>query len=135
MKDYSAMSNLEINKAVAESLGNHSVALPFDCLSGDSVEWEITEAHSLSREGMLMARARRIRKDFCNKPSDAWPIITKHKISLNFSPSEDWMASSGGYFKEGEWELDLVPSSYYDHTNPLRAAMIVYLMMKEKGDA
>ncbi|HHH1927481.1 TPA: phage protein NinX family protein [Yersinia enterocolitica] len=127
MTDYSAMSDFEINKAVAESLGNHSVALPSDCLSGDSVECEITEAHGLSREGMLMARARRIRKDFCNNPADAWPIITGNRINV------EWHEYKDDTFKPYALSNETMISCYAD--KPLRAAMIVYLMMKEKGDA
>lgn len=58
----------------------------------------------------------------CNNPRDAWPIILENEIKLDPRSSHaklPWMAS----FED---------QCYSIHKNPLRAAMICYLMMKEK---
>jgi hypothetical protein len=46
-----------------------------------------------------------VKKDFCNNPSDAWPILKEYCIDINWDGDSD--------------------------SEPLRDAMIVYLMMKE----
>jgi len=67
--------------------------------------------------------------DYCNNPSDAWPIIFQNDIMLNPSCADSlWKAEQG---------LRVKPSGFYSvatayDTNPLRAAMIVYLMMKDE---
>ena len=60
------------------------------------------------------------RFDPCNDPSDAWPIILESKISIiNYRHSKDeWYAVDRGTDNASE-----------STDNPLRAAMIVYLMM------
>ena len=68
--------------------------------------------------------------DYCNNPSDAWPIIDENRINL-ISPIEtrdSWTASQtkGG----GNWSIN--DFSVVDK-NPLRAAMIVFLMMQEQS--
>lgn len=59
-------------------------------------------------------------KDYCNNPADAWPIIVDNKISLTCHHSR------------GEWSAVFNAENICFHANnPLRAAMIVFLMMKE----
>ncbi|MGY0156408.1 phage protein NinX family protein [Edwardsiella tarda] len=66
--------------------------------------------------------------DPCNNPNDIWPLIIENGIVVKRSGDEciatsvewaDWMMASTG--------------NCYSHDNPLRAAAIVYLMMKEAG--
>ena len=66
--------------------------------------------------------------DYCNKPSDAWPIILENKIGI------DTIGFKGG--EERVWWAELAydeygSNHYAEHENPLRAAMIVFLMMGE----
>lgn len=59
--------------------------------------------------------------DYCNNPNDAWPIIFENKISLDPRKSLaklPWMAS----VSDQVWATD---------KNPLRAAMICFLKMKD----
>lgn len=58
--------------------------------------------------------------DYCNNPSDAWPIIYDNHISIinNYG----WGAC---HHRTG------IESSM--HVNPLRAAMIVFLMMQDEA--
>ena len=105
MKDYSKMSDFEINKAVATALGMD--------VSGATEE-----------NNMMYGYV----PDICNNPSDAWPIIFSSRIMLNpYCADELWKAEVpcgfDGFFKE-------YATCY--HRNPLRAAMIVFLMMKDK---
>lgn len=59
--------------------------------------------------------------DICNNIVDAWPIIFENRITVNpyDNPSEGWFATYDTSF-------------FIDSENPLRAAMIVYLMMKDE---
>lgn len=56
----------------------------------------------------------------CNSWADAGPIIQAHQINLN-SVSQGWVASDNGAHD----------CNYSVHENPLRAGMIVFLMMQE----
>lgn len=60
-------------------------------------------------------------RNYCNNPADAWPIITGSMISICpvGNDGQLWEASGMGGMKAD-----------YDK-NPLRAAMIVFMMMKE----
>ncbi|MGL4751469.1 MAG: phage protein NinX family protein [Aeromonadaceae bacterium] len=57
-----------------------------------------------------------------DNPSDAWPIIMENKIAVMPWNSQEWQAF---IMKDGELTLRV------RHSNPLRAAMIVFLMMQE----
>ena len=58
-------------------------------------------------------------KDYCNNPSDAWPIIKSNHINIGWAGDEEWFART-------------VHTAKVFDSNPLRAAMIVYLMMKDE---
>lgn len=65
-------------------------------------------------------------RDYCNSWADAGPIIEKFGIGLmpfKKSPAKAWPLSVG-----------LLSNASVEHENPLRAAMIVYLMMHDKGE-
>lgn len=62
--------------------------------------------------------------DYCNNPSDAWPIIESNRISIRNRYEGDWKA-------ENEWG----ESRFHVACNPLRAAMIVFLMMQDAKHA
>lgn len=106
--NYEDMSDFEINKRVAEAVG-----------------MEISSDHSGAYVGVIKRSMGSLPSymhvNHCNSPSDAWPIILENKITI-FSPNDThddslWMA-----------ELD---ESHMFSANPLRAAMIVFLMMQE----
>lgn len=58
--------------------------------------------------------------NYCNSWADAGTIIRKNRISIKNRFEGNWMA-------ENEWGI----SYRAIHDNPLRAAMIVFLMMHE----
>lgn len=63
-------------------------------------------------------------RNYCRNPADAWPIITANKISIYAMSEKDG---------RGRWgaEAFYPNESYHFNDNPLRAAMIVFLMMQE----
>lgn len=115
MKDYRKMSDFEIDKAVALSLGVEVVEWNGKIFGG--VERKIDNVTSVI--GVI---------DYCNNPSDAWPLIESNLICLMadvFCEPQDggkWIAQPAY-----GWQHEMVRND-----NPLRAAMIVYLMMKDK---
>lgn len=64
--------------------------------------------------------------EYCNNPEDAWPIITENRIGIIPAPD-------AGKWKSAHREVgkDDTPYHFTQSDNPLRAAMIVFLMMKE----
>lgn len=62
----------------------------------------------------------------CNNPADAWPIIVENGITLAFQDG-NWWADNLAYWVDGvEWSIGGIIDK-----NPLRAAMIVFLMMQD----
>ena len=61
--------------------------------------------------------------DYCNNPSDAWPIILDSKITVRPWNNDEWQS-----FTMDGYDYDFMAW----HENPLRAAMISFLMMSEK---
>lgn len=109
MKDYSAMTYFEINKAVANYLGK---AIQPDCCQdmGNAGFGDVILQNGDS-------------KDYCNNPADAWPIITENEINIIFNWNEDGLHAALGEF----------PGIFLEtRGNLLRAAMIVFLMMKDQ---
>lgn len=116
MKDYSKMSDFEINSAV------HNIALDLgyrlEFIGNGVVKWSngaevITTTYIGYQKNGL--------HDYCNNPSDAWPIIVENKI---------WIQPD--MVGDGFWHcMDCNDDIHAKDNNPLRAAMIVYLMMKD----
>lgn len=107
MTDYSKLSDFEINKQVAFHIGLRTV--------------------ERAEEGGF---------DPCNNPADAWPIMTENKISVMWMTAEkQWCAWANGNLEEGCWEWSYCPDEYHHDDNPLRAAMIVFLMIQESQHA
>ena len=121
MKDYNEMSDFEINKLVAMTIegvdfdivGNAKYAV--DCfiksIDGESVNvlWSGDREYSFFNP--------------CNNPSDMWPLILEIGICITVNRFGEWYASaldSVGEFKQ------------WSDKNPLRAAAIVYLMLKDE---
>jgi len=105
--DYESLSDFEINKLVAEALGFAPK------------EWAGRDDVVLIKEmGFAML------KDYCNSPSDAWPIITESRMSMEYE------CDVKGWYLEVE-SADGRCFFAYNH-NPLRAGMIVYLKMQEQ---
>ncbi|EIQ8120684.1 DUF2591 family protein [Salmonella enterica] len=107
MKNYGDMSDSQIAQKVFFFLSGNL------CPNGGL-------AH-ICPDGFFFFDDKNIKRKFdpCNNPADAWPIITNNFISVIPSTHRDiWFADGQG----GETTFD---------TNPLRAAMIVFLKMNE----
>ncbi len=118
MKNYKEMSDFEINKAVFFLSGIDYEDCDYNPFPADCTEFSYGDG------------ANWYEFDPCNNPSDAWPIIQRYKISICFEYGESFtyhgiqQQSGDGYIEGYDYE--------YTDKNILRAAMITFLMMKEK---
>ncbi|HII2691682.1 TPA: phage protein NinX family protein [Escherichia coli] len=126
--DYSQLSDFEINVAVFEAIHNGSpdykegengdmvlVSFEGDIVNGDAVEVEV-ERGSFNP---------------CANPADAWPIITENNISIILdNPSMPCATDNARDLFD-----DAGPNVGVAYDNPLRAAMIVFLMMQDANNA
>ena len=97
-------------------------------LSDFEINKRVAVAHGIDCSGInseSMMWQYNLPKDYCNNPADAWPIIVSNKMSICYHEEhEKWFA-----------DTDTDDSPMAINNNPLRAAMIVFLMMNEKdGD-
>lgn len=125
--DYSKMSDFEINKRVALASGKN---IKFISVDVDDNEIGVIVGQKHTRQ--------RLPFDPCNNPADAWPIIVANKISI-VSLDNKWIAAPVDTVIDGitgDSEVCFYASSdaVFD-VNPLRAAMIVFLMMQESKNA
>ena len=101
--NYNELTDFEINKLVA-------------------IKWLPERQHDFIKEkndrheGMQVFHLGEV-YDPCNNPSDAWPIILENEISI-IPNGGNWAATNS--------------IAWHDCDNPLRAAMIVYLMMGDE---
>ncbi|WP_261412046.1 DUF2591 domain-containing protein [Serratia quinivorans] len=124
MTDYSKMSDFEINKAVAIALGAKQVDY---YENGDrcAIFYELGDKNLTVRRGKSLLSEK---FDPCNNPADAWPIIVDNRISLMMDYA-DWDKCTAAYGDDGHFS----PEIECTEENPLRAAMIVFLMIQEQG--
>ncbi|EMN1166501.1 DUF2591 domain-containing protein [Enterobacter hormaechei] len=115
--DYSKLTDKDINKLVAFALGCKEV-VP-DIFMSDDRRYEFDKPKNKSGNKFFF--------DPCNNPADAWPIITANKISIYAMSEAD---------KRGGWGAEAFhPNDAYSfNDNPLRAAMIAFLMMQESAN-
>ena len=107
--NYEEMSDFEINKQVAINRGGYQGHV-------EHMQHGVKESDRASH-GLLFTE-----RDYCNNPSDAWQIIVANRINVYASEGPDfmpWMAGCGGFMVSNK--------------NPLRAAMIVFLMTQEQA--
>ena len=114
MKDYSKMSDFEICGYV--SMHEHG----FSWIEFDDEMSSHVKCGNEGSPGFAIVEV----KDYCNNPSDAWPIIVANKI---------WIQPD--MVGDGLWHcMDCNDDIHAKDMNPLRAAMIVYLMMKDEEE-
>lgn len=115
--DYSKMSDFEINKLVALASGKNIKLISVDA---DDNEIGVIVGQKCTRQ--------RLPFDPCNSPADAWPIIVDNGISLECIVVNR---------HEKTWRAQFKPAYVkhrVNHKNPLRAAMIVFLMMQDDNN-
>lgn len=106
MKDYASMSDVQVSKAVGDAIGIQWANL-------DDNYHELCYWPEPDDELRIF--------DPCNNPADAWPIITDSMISIRPVGDDGQLWEASG--------MDGMKADY--DKNPLRAAMVVFLMMKE----
>ena len=137
--NYETASDFDINKAVAEAL---SLKISSDQYMGYGDRDENVVLLSVLSEGDKAV-------DYCNNPSDAWPIIVENRISVLHSSEyrykfDEWEAKTTKYIDDPNKDYvdeiaeklghmsGTVKFYHASDINPLRAAMIVFLKMKEQ---
>ena len=119
--DYSKLSDFEINSAVHNALMKEPYKIEF--LGNDRIRWVRGSTNVTTGK---VEYSKKSLKDYCNNPSDAWKIIVDNGISLECIVVNR---------HEKTWRAQLKPAYVkhrVNHKNPLRAAMIVFLMMQEE---
>ena len=120
---YEYVSDDEIAAQVLNCTGYKSI----DCGYG----YEIF----LSKEGRKdvgIKASGKFKFDPCNNPSDAWPIILANNISITKCLHlDEWEVFGGGVLVDYEHCIISECGCFCSNKNPLRAAMIVFLMMQE----
>jgi len=117
MMDYSVLHDAEINMKVCAALGLG--------LSGYA---------RLIRQGdaTILLDDNKTLVDYCNNPTDAWPIIMKSGINLFTDMIPHGLL---GQARASTTRADAVSDCIIiSDKNPLRAAMIVFLMMQESAN-
>lgn len=121
--DYSKLSDFEINSAVHNALMKEPYKIEF--LGNDRIRWVRGSTNITTGK---VEYSKKSLKDYCNNPADAWKIIVDNGISLECIVVNR---------HEKTWRAQLKPAYVkhrVNHKNPLRAAMIVFLMMQEKSN-
>ena len=115
--DYSELSDYEVSKRVAMAVGGF-------------LEEDFCETHSV-----IFRRHGRHQYSFfepCTNPNDAWPIIAESRISILFDGTDSRYEG-----EHHQWCDAISPCQKFGiqhQLNPLRAAMIVFLMMQESAN-
>ncbi|EPQ4602493.1 TPA: DUF2591 domain-containing protein [Citrobacter freundii] len=125
--DYSKLSDFEINKLVA--IASRLLVQEID----DSKSTGMTSKyHELRPHTVWVSDGENPWEQFAPTLcwEDAGPIIQAAGISIVKYGHGMWLASSDAYWVDGvEWQIDGEA-----HQNPLRAAMIVFLMMQDSAN-
>jgi len=120
--DYSKMTDFEINSAVHNALMKEPYKLEF--LGNDRIRWTKKGSDVVTEK---VAYGKTTLKDYCNNAVDAWPIMHREGIGVGFDEYEqEWTAFQA--LRNGKINQ---PAATHSSTNPLRAAMLVYLQLQE----
>ncbi|HCD8426471.1 TPA: DUF2591 family protein [Escherichia coli] len=111
--DYSQLSDFEINRMVGDIIFKGLWASKPETSGNNTNKWYYGNADTTFEPLNHLP-------DYCNDPSASWPIIEKYRISIINLDEDEWGARGVAYCK----------SKRAIHENPLRAAMIVFLMMQ-----
>ena len=95
----------------------------YEAMSDDEINYEVAK-HSFDAEWLERYHGKEgMVPDYCNSADDAWPVILEHGISMCKPNSyrDEWSC----FLRDS---IGFVSNIVY-HERPLRAAMIVFLMM------
>ncbi len=116
---YEEMSDFEINYLVAK------IATVGEVISKDDM-WPVDNANAV--QVIYRVGVSGEYKDYCNDPADMWPIIFEYGIEISPLYRGEWCAS---YISEYTYNEDPIYGLQFSGENPLRAAAIVFLMLKD----
>ena len=123
--DYSQLSDFEINRMVGDVIFKGHWACKPETSGNDTDKWYYGNADTTFEPLRLLP-------DYCNNWSDGGPIIVSNQISLMYEEAIGKWCAGKPYWVDGcEWQLDI---DVMDE-NPLRAAMVFFLMMRVAKDA
>ncbi|EKZ6391750.1 DUF2591 family protein [Klebsiella aerogenes] len=125
--DYSRLSDFEINRMVGNLIFKGLWACKPGTSGNDTSKWYYGNADTTFDPLNPLP-------DYCNDWSASGPIIVNNEISLN-SYGSAWEASFEHDAPIGSFGTDETVTSGYEHRNPLRAAMIAYLMKQGQANA
>ncbi|EFN7975396.1 TPA: phage protein NinX family protein [Escherichia coli] len=117
--DYSQLSDFEINRMVGDIIFKGLWACKPETSGNNTNKWYYGNADTTFEPLNPLP-------DYCNDPRAAWPVIAKHQISICA-----YERNNHGMKNEYWWEADRFCEFITIDNNPLRAAMIVFLMMQE----
>lgn len=114
MTDYSQLSDFEINKRVASALG----------YAFQGIGWVDDLDGTYNYIAKTKDGHRRVLPEYCKSPAYSWEIVVDNRIDITFygPNSHQWCRAQGPNGHEF--------TSYAEQ--PLRAAMIVFLMMQQE---
>lgn len=125
--DYSKMSDFEINSAVHNALMKEPYKIEF--LGDDRIRWVRGSTDVTTGK---VAYSNNSLKDYCNNPADAWPIIVENNITIINDKNCFPRATNDSFLFINDQFDDCI---HWCDGNPLKAAMIVFLMMQESKNA
>lgn len=120
MSKYDEMSDFEISYLVAKAYTDGDVISASDMFPTDNKN-AVQIIYKVGISGEY--------KDYCNNPADMWPIIVDNGIGIiSDNDRSGYYATNGWLHHSGAIHADDFECW---HENPLRAAAIVFLMMKD----
>ncbi|EMQ2223277.1 TPA: DUF2591 family protein [Citrobacter freundii] len=127
--DYSKLSDQEINQLIGKVISRDGLSII--AYNGSVVIHEYSDCGDF--KGVCLGWKA---FDPCNNPADAWPIIVGKKLSI-INADDKWLCVPEDEPVNGVTG-DAVHMIYsgdgVEHENPLRAAMIVFLMMQDSAN-
>lgn len=117
MSKYDEMSDFEINKAVADSMGIYWHSTPS---RNGTLSWIYSDNYC---ECDTKVNAAVELPDYCNDPSASWPIMCRAYIEIK---RDSCQAHVSSYFNP-----DFIVDCRNESHEILRAAMICFLKMKD----
>lgn len=125
--DYSQLSDFEINRMLGDVIFKGLWACKPETSGNNTNKWYYGNADTTFEPLNPLP-------DYCNDWSAAGPIIVNNEISLN-SYGSAWEASYEYDAPIGAFGTDELVTKAIEGKNPLRTAMIAFLMKQEHANA
>lgn len=123
--NYEAMNDFEINRAVACRLDRGELDLFGRPLFTPDCYWAIHNSCAVEWHRVGADESQVFNP--CNAPSDAWPIIVANKICIMYDVMAE-PCDGGSWIAQPSYGYS---SERVRNDNPLRAAMVAFLMAQE----